>query len=283
MQIKIKYEEIMLEVDVRIAAIDLKGKNIIEDSKAILLFLKEKLAELKQTILSEQFKDEAEEITFFKHQKPLLLGRLIFFYKILHIESNCPPCMELMTDYYRKQQEEQKLFFDRIVSFYQYYRSGATYRDRYYFLREKREICPETELFLFEEEPEFSTGYDGLVARILAMEMLYAYLTSRRRALTQEAPGIQVSALVKEHHWTDKKVAAVELIYALHAAGSIDNGQIDIIELANLFEIVFHIELDDLYRTFIHMRERKNSRTVYLDYLKEKIQKRMDETDDKTL
>lgn len=283
MQIKMKYEEIMREVDVRIAAIDLKGKNIIEDSKAILLFLKEKLIELKLTVLSESFDRETEEITFFKYQKPLLLGRLIFFYKVLHIESNCPPCLELTDDYYRKQQEEQKLFFDRIVGFYQYYRSGATYRDRYYFLREKREICPETELFLFEDEPEFSTGYDGLVARILAMEMLYAYLTSRRRALAQEAPGIQVSALVKEYHWTDKKVAAVELIYALHAAGSIDNGQIDIIELANLFEIVFHIELDDLYRTFIHMRERKNSRTVYLDYLKEKIQKRMDETDDKTL
>lgn len=283
MQIKMKYEDIMQEVDVRIAAIDLKGKNIIEDSKAILLFLKKKLIELKLAILSESFKDETEEITFFKYQKPLLLGRLMFFYKILHIESNCPPCMELTDDYYRKQQEEQKLFFDRIVGFYQYYRSGATYRDRYYFLREKREICPETELFLFEEEPEFSTGYDRLVARIIAMEMLYAYLTSRRRALAQETTGMQVSALVKEYHWTDKKAAAVELIYAIHAAGSVDNGQVDIIELAELFEIVFHIELGDVYRTFIHMRERKNSRTVYLDLLRERIQRKMDETDDKPL
>lgn len=207
MQIKMKYEEIMREVDVRIAAIDLKGKNIIEDSKAILLFLKEKLIELKLTILSESFEDETEEITFFKYQKPLLLGRLMFFYKVLHIESNCPPCMELTDDYYRKQQEEQKLFFDRIVGFYQYYRSGATYRDRYYFLREKQEICPETELFLFEDEPEFSTGYDRLVARIIAMEMLYAYLTSRRRALAQETTGIQVSALVKlyPHAGTEKQ------------------------------------------------------------------------------
>lgn len=283
MQIKIKYEEIMREVDVHVAAIDLKGKNIIEESKAILLFLKDKLIELKLTILSESFKDETEEITFFKYQKPLLLGRLIFFYKVLHIESNCPPCMELTNEYYRKQQEEQKLFFDRIVGFYQYYRSGATYRDRYYFLREKREICPETDLFLFEDEPEFSTGYDGLVARILAMEMLYAYLTSRKRILTQEATEMQVAALVKEYHWTDKKAAMVELIYAIHAAGSVDNGQVDIIELANLFEIVFHIDLGDIYRTFIHMRERKNSRTVYLDLLKERIQRKMDETDDKPL
>ena len=173
------------------------------------------------------------------------------------------------------------MFFDRCVSFYQYYRSGATYRDHYYFLREKKEICPETEMYLFDEEPEFSTGYDRVVARILAMEMLYAYLTARRHALTRENEETEILPLLREHRWTDKKTAAVELIYAIQAAGSVDNGQIGIIELVNLFEIVFHIDLGDVYRLFINMRERKNSRTVYLDYLKEKVLKRMDETDGK--
>ena len=276
-----KYEEIMQETDRRIAAIDLNGKCLIDDCKIIILFLKEKLAELKQDILSHPFTDEEKEINFFKHQKPMLLGRLMYFYTVLHIESYCPPCRELADDYYRKKQEEQKLFFDRCVSFYQYYRSGATYRDHYYFLREKKEICPETEMYLFDEEPEFSTGYDRVVARILAMEMLYAYLTARRHALTRENEETEILPLLREHHWTDKKTAAVELIYAIQAAGSVDNGQIGIIELVNLFEIVFHIDLGDVYRLFINMRERKNSRTVYLDYLKEKVLKRMDETDGK--
>lgn len=280
-RMQIKYEEIMREVDARIAVIDLNGRNIIEECKAVLPFLKDKLSELKQGVLSEPFGDETEEITFFKYQKPLLLGRLMFFYKVLHIESNCPPCAELADDYYRKQQEGQKLFFDGVVGFYQYYRSGATYRDRYYFLREKKEISPETDLFLFEEEPEFSTGYDRLVARITAMEMLYAYLTARRHMLTRENEETEILPLLQEHHWTDKKTAAVELIYAIQAAGSVDNGQIGIIELVNLFEIVFHIDLGDVYRLFINMRERKNSRTAYLDYLKEKVLKRMDETDGK--
>lgn len=273
----------MREVDARVAAIDLNGANVIEDSKAVILFLKEKLTELKVHVLKEPFRDEAEEIDFFKRKKPALLARLMYFYKVLNIESNRPPCRELSDDYYRKRQEEQKLFFDGHVNFYQYYRSGATYRDSYYFLREKREISPEVELFILDGEPEFSTGYDRLVARIMAMEMLYAYLTARRRALTRETEETRMSSLITEHHWTDKKAAAVELIYAIHAAGSIDNGKIDIIELANLFEIVFHIDLGDVYRIFIHMRERKNSRTAYLDYLKEQVIKRMDETDDKTL
>lgn len=275
------YEKIVQETNSRIANIDLNGENLIDDCKEAILFLKDKIAELKQEFLSQPFTDENEEIKFFKYQKPVLMGRLMYFYKVLHIESNCPPCTELADDYYQRQQEELKLFFDRIICFYQYYRSGATYRDRYYFLRGTQEISPEAELFLFDEEAEFSTGYDRIVARIMAMEMLYAYLTARKRSLIRQVEEKQASPLLKEHHWTDKKTAAVELIYAIHAAGSVDNGQIDIIELANLFEIVFHIDLGDVYRLFINMRERKNSRTVYLDYLKEKIQKRMDETDDK--
>ena len=39
---QIKYEEMMQEVEKRTAAIDLNGKNIIEDCKEIISFLKEK-------------------------------------------------------------------------------------------------------------------------------------------------------------------------------------------------------------------------------------------------
>lgn len=269
----------MQEVERVTAATDLNGENVIEECKEVISFLKKKLVELRVSVLSHPFEDEDEEIRFFKHRKPKLLGQLMYFYKVLHIESNRPPCKELADDYYRMQQEEQKLFFDQSVGFYQYYRSGATYRDRHYFLRQKLEITPEAELMLVDEEPEFSTGYDRLVARIIAMEMLYAYLTARRQRLIWEAEEPPVQSLLKEHHWTDRKAAAVELIYALHAAGSIDNGQADIIELAKLFEIVFHIDLGDVYHIFIAMRNRKNSRTSYLDLMKENLLRRMDETD----
>ena len=42
-----KYEEIMQEVDRRVSSIDLNGKHIIKDCKAIIVFLKEKMSELK--------------------------------------------------------------------------------------------------------------------------------------------------------------------------------------------------------------------------------------------
>lgn len=61
----------------------------------------------------------------------MLLGRLIYFYKILDIESQRPICEDMLDEYYRKRQEELKLFFDRHVTFYQYYKSGGTYLDTY--------------------------------------------------------------------------------------------------------------------------------------------------------
>ena len=77
----------------------------------------------------------------------------------------------------------------------------------------------------------------------------------------------------KKLYWTDKKAAAVELIYGIHAAGSVDNGKADIIDIVTAFERTFHIDLGDVYHTFIAMRNRKNSRTVYLDQMIEQLLK----------
>ena len=271
----------MKEVESRMATLDLNKKDIIADCRAMVCFLKEKLTDMKTFLLSHHFQSDENEILFFKHQKPMLLGRLIYFYKIYKIESHRPPCDELAEEYYMKRQEELKLFFDRHVAFYQYYRSGATYRDTHYFLRGNQEVSCETETYDFQDEPEFSTGYDRLAARIIATEMLYAHHTTRRRTLSRPKEDELSSVLLKEYTWTDKKAAAVELIYAIHRAGSINNGQLDIIELVNLFEVVFHIDLSNVYHIYKALRERKINRTVYLDLLKERLLKKLDDDDDK--
>ena len=79
--------------------------------------------------------------------------------------------------------------------------------------------------------------------------------------------------------WTDSKAALTELIYAIHSSGSINKGVFEIRELAGLFERIFHIELGDLYRTYIEIRYRKKERTKFIDSLKESLIQRMDEAD----
>ena len=54
----------MQEVEKEISAIDLNGKHIIKDCKAIIVFLRDKLTGLKADIQSIPFSDKTEDIDF---------------------------------------------------------------------------------------------------------------------------------------------------------------------------------------------------------------------------
>ena len=134
-----------------------------------------------------------------------------------------------------------------------------------------RRVC-----LVLDEEAEFSTGYDILAARLISVEMLLVYLSRRiERAArgdgTEAVPG-------KEHRWTDTKIAAIQLVYGIHAAGSVDNGNAEIGELAALFEKTFHVDLGNVYHAFGRLRGQQNP-TAFLDEMKEKLLKKMRDMD----
>lgn len=279
-----KYEEIMQEVDRRVSAIHLNGKHIIKDCKAIIVFLKEKMSELKEFVRCAPFNDETEEITFFKRYKPTLVGWLIYFHKILRIESQRPLGEEELEGYYEKKQEELKKFFDRHVAFFQYYRSGGSHMDRHYFLRGQQENTIDVDVCQFDEDPAFSTGYDHLVARIIAMEMLYAFLSFRRTCLKNSSDGDLVELLkVKgSYQWTGTVVELVELIYALCEVKCINNGEVPITELATFFGTLLGVDLRECYGTYADIKHRKNAnRTYFLDKMSKELNKRMVRDEDK--
>lgn len=74
-------------------------------------------------------------------------------------------------------------FFNRNLDFYQYYRSHSTMYDKYYFVRGKADIRLCADSAQFDKDPNFSTGYDYTVAKILANEMLRIYLNQRLQLL----------------------------------------------------------------------------------------------------
>lgn len=279
-----KYNAIMQEIDCQMANIDLNKKNIISDCRGMILVLKEKLAEMKAFLLAHPFQSEADEINFFKYQKPTLLGRLIYFYKILRIETQRPFDPEELDKYYEKQQEEQKLFFDRHIAFFQYYRSGSTYRDAHYFLRGRQEAVIDVDICPFDEDFEFSTGYDQLVARIVAMELLYAFLSFRRTYLQRDDDGelVNLLKLKGSYQWTGTVVQLAELVYALDEVRCINNGNATINDLSTLFGTLFNIDLRECYGTYTDMKKRKNdSRTYFLDEMQRKLNQRMERDDEK--
>ena len=230
------------------------------------------------------FESDTDEIAFFKQYKPRILGPLFYFHHILRIESQRPPGEEELDDYYEKQQEEQKLFFDRHVAFFQYYRSGATYLDNYYFLRGRQGNVIDVDVCHLDDEAEFSTGYDYLVARIMAMEMLYAFLSVKRTYLQNGNEDVSTELLkVKgSYQWTGSAIELMEIVYGLSEMGSINNGETPIHELAAFVGTLLNIDIRDCYSTYTDMKRRKNeSRTYFLDKMRERLNKRMEQDDEK--
>lgn len=80
--------------------------------------------------------------------------------------------------------------------------------------------------------------------------------------------------------WTGSKVALIELLYALHTEGVFNNGASDLKDIAEYLEVVFDIDLGQYHRAFLEIRVRKSDQTKFLNSLKEKLVKRMENTDD---
>lgn len=274
----------LAEIEVDISEIDLYGYDIIETSLSMVHRLQTVLNDLKTKLQTYSFPAKEDEITFFKTQKPEILGRLLFFYKIYRIETQCPNgSNDVIRNYISKELDNLTYFFNRNLDFYQYYRSHSTLYDEYYFVRGKSDLRLCTDSAQFDKDPNFSTGYDYKVAKIIANEMLRIYLNKRLVKLetnTQVEDNLQ-KCLKYPFRFTGKKVFLIELGYSLVSSGDINNGNVEIKEMMNFLGTVFQVELGDYYAAYIAMKERKKDRTAYLSRLQDSLVKRMDEDDSK--
>jgi hypothetical protein len=118
---------ILAQIEVDISEIDLYGYNIIDVSLSIVHRLQTALNDLRMKIQTYIFPTKEDEILFFKTQKPEILGRLLFFYKIYKIETQCPNGSdEVIRNYINRELDNLTYFFNRNLDFYQYYRSHST-------------------------------------------------------------------------------------------------------------------------------------------------------------
>ena len=278
---KEEIEKILEQVEVDISEIDLYGYDIIETSLSMVHRLQAVLNDLRTKIQSYVFSTKEDEILFFKTQKPEILGRLLFFYKIYRIETQCPNgSNDVIRSYINRELDNLTYFFNRNLDFYQYYRSHSTIYDEYYFIRGKADLRLCTDSAQFDKDPNFSTGYDYKVAKIISNEMLRIYLNKRIVKLetdNQIEDNLQ-KCLKYPFRFTGKKVFLIELGYSLASSGDFNNGNVEIKEMMNFLSTVCQIDLGDYYAAYIAMKERKN-RTAYLHHLIDCLTKRVGEDD----
>lgn len=281
---EINFEEFIKNIDCTIyEKIDVDNWNIsVEVVLDVVEFLQRSLEDMRTYIVNHPFSNKEEEIYFFKHIKPEVLSRLLYFTEIYNTEMRKPHgSIEVLKKYYNDRLDELTSYFESNLDFYQYYRSKATHLDSHYFVRGHIDfkLCPNC--VPYDRDPEFSTCYDHKAAQILANDMLCIYLNKKLHGVDKQVIIAKSRSFLPEHpfRWTATKIAAVELGYAIYAAGILNNGQADIKEIMIFMEASFQIDLGDYYRTYITMKDRKKDRTSFLNSLIKSLLKKMDEDD----
>lgn len=248
------------------------------DDRAKLILETKKFAEIAVTEISSSlfllrervqkygFKSESDEIKFFKTNKPKLVSNLSYYQFIYEIESNRPAYSEKKLKSLIK--ERKNLLFKEInrnPEFINYFRSGCSNMDHHYFIRGKVECKPCALKMHNLLDPGFSTSHDDLVSNIMTFDLLCENVNKLF---------LEVSTFQGDNstlNFTDSKVAIIELAYALHFAGSINNGNSDIREICFHLSKFFNIEISDFYRSFLDIKARSGSKTRYLERLASKL------------
>jgi hypothetical protein len=261
--------------------IDLEEQNLFDKAQKSIACIKIAYAELKNFVLNNPFKDEDEEIQFFKEIKPGVLSQLIYFSKLNHIDSKRPMgSFEIQQKYLLNELEKLTSYFNSHLEFYRYYRMKSTFLDEKLFVRGREDFHLHLDNPLVYTDPDFSTSMDNMVAEIMANDRLEVYLKTEIDALSIKANNPnwgQVGILrANSLQWTESKTALVELIYALQASTAINKGGADIRELVALFEQVFNIRLTEVYRTYLEIKIRATP-TKFLDSLKVGLVKKIEE------
>lgn len=225
------------------------------------------------------FQTPEEEIHFFKRIKPQVMGYLIYFTQVRVCELRKPRAGKSnQVRFYEKQMRKVNKFFSRNVDFVHYMEEEYDHLDRELFTRKVGNG------FLLNaanqySSPEFSTSHDMLWAQTLAMYRMIEYLTVCRRDL--EAKGFGVPGKKRKGlAWTGSKTSLIELIYALYSGRAINNGSIELSTMTSCFEEFFSIKLDNVYKTYSEIKERKGSKTKFLEELMIDLQRKMNREDE---
>lgn len=273
------YKNILLSIDKEQINVSRSEKSDINEAYHMVSFLDKTLTELKVQISQKGFESIRDEIIFFKQVKPEILGRLMFYNKVIKIEGYSPINSDLIEPYYNEQIKLLKKEYKKNIAsteFYRYYRTGRSDKDELYYRLGNINFFDGVDSFFFEVDREFSTYYDYKVAQIKTYDLYHSYLSGKFNRIEPTDNDKFDIVDDAEFSWTDSKNALIELIYALHISRSVSNGRVGLRKISQMFEEIFEVSLGDIHHAFYQMKFRAGQRARYLHFLKHSLEQYMD-------
>lgn len=153
------YNETYLKLETAIQELEIETDCPIKRIEAVIHHIIQSLADLKDFVLKNDFKNMEEEIHFFKYQKPVIVSKLIYYNAIYKIETRRPYGNKRTKKYFTKELKKLKRFFENNLDFYKYYRSNNSFVDEKFFVRGKHDIRLWLDTFYFEADQQQVQGF----------------------------------------------------------------------------------------------------------------------------
>lgn len=189
---------------------------------------------------------------------------------------NTTPYIQLLSKGEATKEEFQKALSDFTHRIYEFCSKEEDIRFIYFSLNYIR-----TQLILIEEIKETTGGRLSTNGGITFVESAIEWIKIQDNPIPQENGG-RAKDMPPPIIWTGKIVHLMEFIYGSDTLKNFNDGKATIKEVSAHFSKMLGIEIKDPSGCYVSMRERvQESRTTYIDSMKDALLERMDKDDEK--
>jgi hypothetical protein len=177
------YSEMLKDIE-RCLQLELPEK---ENAESCFWIANKYWEKLKEVIKNKVFKDESEEIDFFRNVKPQFTCNIEYFILLSEALLFIPEERPLAVSYWEEEMRRFKRFCDKYDEFIKYYESDKHYNDSMYFLRKSGEdlkFVPTAPVY--DVDVAYCTSHDQSVRSYLAHKKYYEFARQRREILLKE-------------------------------------------------------------------------------------------------
>ena len=273
------YEELFAQFVFALSGISVAGLNPVQVLSLYLALIREHVGVLRDRVMELSFSSVSEEIWFFKVLKPKFISEQIFRFEVYALEMGRPVGpVEVVRRFLEEELGLVRRFFSQYAFLYQYFRLGAQELDHVYFVRGAT-VPVGMVVEPVDSDGVFSTAMDYMFAKFMAFERLQGYLLELLNGgfpfLEGGAGGIGGKRRVLR--WTGDSINAVELGFALHDTGQLNDGKASLTEIFEWMAEALNIVIKKPHRRFDEIEGRKIiSKTDFLDKMRFAILNRID-------
>lgn len=254
----------------------------LEQIKQNKLIFVESLENLDTFSKTYSFGSEQEEINYYKNLKPQIISQIIYYFRKAKIIGRIPlGTLEAKQDHFKNELNKIEVFFQNNIQSISNYRANETLNDKQLYLTKNLNLNLLPAHLLISTNDINKTNGGFFIAELLANQKLQNFLFFQLYNIDKSVKTVNnVKTPNLGVFWTASKTALIEMIYGIFTQGAVNNGNVDILHLVNIFSEIFNIEIKEPYHTFSGIKQRKKNQTAFIDSMKSSILEYIEKQDE---